>query len=117
MHLCLPVCSFPDYCSLSYPILSHAIASTHSFRSSDKPRKAPGMMVLIRLCFRSLETEKQKCWFMYPCITQKRIWEMSVCFLSVCTMFRFYCMSEELLYDQRTVTFHFLGKNIEPTGI
>lgn len=34
------------------------LMSTYSFRSSDRPWKAPGMTVLIKLCLRSLGREK-----------------------------------------------------------
>lgn len=34
------------------------LMSTYSFRSSDRPWKAPGTMVLIKLCLRSLGKEK-----------------------------------------------------------
>lgn len=40
--------------------LWNVLLPTYSFRSSGRPWKAPGMMVLMRLCLRSLETEKQK---------------------------------------------------------
>lgn len=35
------------------------LMSTYSFRSSDRPWKAPGMMVLIKLCLRSLERKRK----------------------------------------------------------
>ena len=53
----LPVCRISTFAALKPKGMWDMLMCTYSFRSSDRPWKAPGVMVLIKLCLRSLGRE------------------------------------------------------------